>query len=869
MDPHESSIQRRRSERVAQSLPVLIRGVDLLGQPFEERTATLSFNLHGCRYASRYHLPKNSWVTLETVRGSELRNARARVAWIQRPHSVREFFQVSVELEKPINLWSYEPTPSDWDLSTEVLRSSTAEADPGLYGRDQTDNPQNLPTAEDLSMSHLSSAASQSAASEAEVRVPLSVESPQFRELRVQLEGAVKQSVDEAAAHAAEQIRKVAEEKQAWISEEAYREWKQEFESAQNAAREQMAKQQAELVGQLQAEFEEGLRHAKQLIAEVERSSDALRAETGAASEAVSRLASARLELEAVQATRNSYAVGETPNGDASEPSMAAWRERLHSEMAAAQAQWNELLESSLDGGVARIAQQLSGEAKEIASEVERKLSERIRELRQPLLETLEAAQQSLGGIKGAVDEELGRAKTSLAEIEDSAAHMNDVSAQLEASRRVSLDELSRRFQGILDAQTQEMGERAEATTAAALERARLALEDWKQKTVESASSEVEGRLAAQVDRASQAAREMSAREVQVEETLRLHRERLRQMAETTRREFASGLDGTVAEARSEFETARQEALGKWNEDLSASGVRASQAAAEAIEKACEGFERDARARLQTVVEQTVAAAGTGLEEKTSEAKQKFASDLGAESSAQLARIQGQLDGAAAEAAGRARSEIEQAAELTAAAFGQVLRGISDQETEHFTARSQEAVEGQTQELENRAAQLLRNFETSAESSLARLHTQMAAQAESSIADGRSALASEFNALLVEYRSEQDAHQKDWYKNLERMSGEAAERFQERLGTSADSWIVSAVRRLNEHGQTAIESLMRSANQALRDSCARIFEGIAEALRQALPDADNYSPAPSQEAAEAAATPPLTPSDSPLDAVKG
>ncbi len=30
---------------------------------------------------------------------------RARVAWIQRPHSTREFFQVAVELETPGNVW--------------------------------------------------------------------------------------------------------------------------------------------------------------------------------------------------------------------------------------------------------------------------------------------------------------------------------------------------------------------------------------------------------------------------------------------------------------------------------------------------------------------------------------------------------------------------------------------------------------------------------------------------------------------------------------------------------------------------------------------------------------------------------------------
>ena len=44
--------------------------------------------------------------------------------------------------------------------------------------------------------------------------------------------------------------------------------------------------------------------------------------------------------------------------------------------------------------------------------------------------------------------------------------------------------------------------------------------------------------------------------------------------------------------------------------------------------------------------------------------------------------------------------------------------------------------------------------------------------------------------------------------------------------------MVSSARRLNEHGQNVIESLMRSADQALRDSCSRAFEGLAEMMRE-------------------------------------
>jgi hypothetical protein len=107
----------------------------------------------------------------------------------------------------------------------------------------------------------------------------------------------------------------------------------------------------------------------------------------------------------------------------------------------------------------------------------------------------------------------------------------------------------------------------------------------------------------------------------------------------------------------------------------------------------------------------------------------------------------------------------------------------------------------------------------------------MASQLESSIADGREALTSEFASTLEGYRAEREAHQRDWVGSLEQLSGEAAGKYQERLDTMCDSWMVSSVRRLNEHGQNTIESLMRSADQALRDSCAKVFDGLGEILR--------------------------------------
>ena len=128
VDSSHPTTQRRRSERITESLPIVVRGIDLLGQPFEERTATLAFNLHGCRYASKHHLPKNTWLTLELARGSHFHNVRARVAWIQRPHSVREFFQIAVELETPANIWAVERVPGDWVVEAVASHSHASAA---------------------------------------------------------------------------------------------------------------------------------------------------------------------------------------------------------------------------------------------------------------------------------------------------------------------------------------------------------------------------------------------------------------------------------------------------------------------------------------------------------------------------------------------------------------------------------------------------------------------------------------------------------------------------------------------------------------------------------------------------------------------
>ncbi len=156
----KSDALKRRSTRIVQAVPLTVTGVDALGRPFEERTSTSIISCHGCRYQSKHYVLKNMWVTLEVPhpeQGRPPRSTRARVMWIQRPRTVRELFQVGVELEVPGNLWGIAFGPPDWfpfpdagsDISANALGASREDTLPETTDS-WSDNPEDAPAEDNL-----------------------------------------------------------------------------------------------------------------------------------------------------------------------------------------------------------------------------------------------------------------------------------------------------------------------------------------------------------------------------------------------------------------------------------------------------------------------------------------------------------------------------------------------------------------------------------------------------------------------------------------------------------------------------------------------------------------------------------------------
>jgi hypothetical protein len=117
IEPLPPGAEKRRGSRLMIEVPITVMGMDPLGEPFRETTATTSISCYGCKYRTKRYTAKDSTVTLEIRRPTgrySLRIVHARVVWVQRPRHHRESFQIGLELEIPGNIWGIDSPPEDW-----------------------------------------------------------------------------------------------------------------------------------------------------------------------------------------------------------------------------------------------------------------------------------------------------------------------------------------------------------------------------------------------------------------------------------------------------------------------------------------------------------------------------------------------------------------------------------------------------------------------------------------------------------------------------------------------------------------------------------------------------------------------------------
>src|SRR5712692_7965853 len=257
-----TELRKRRSTRIVQAVPLVATGVDALGRPFVERTSSLIINCHGCRYQSKHYVLKNMWVTMEIPHpegGQPPRTVRGKVAWIQRPRTVRQLFQVALELEIPGNVWGIAFPPEDWFVFSDVAHAGV-KTEPA-----QEAPPPVVPTSETEIVMPLEEPDAPPTTSADNVRVfpsPASTTDASLQLARqvARLVADAKQQIQAATREAASQA--VSAERRL-----SFEQWEQKFA----AGRAEIANETAQAVEKFQHETDEHSRTAQAAAAEALR----------------------------------------------------------------------------------------------------------------------------------------------------------------------------------------------------------------------------------------------------------------------------------------------------------------------------------------------------------------------------------------------------------------------------------------------------------------------------------------------------------------------------------------------------------------------------------------------------------------------
>jgi hypothetical protein len=139
--PVEIAIEHRRSTRAVLALPIVVKGVDALHEPFRENTNTVMVSCHGCKYQSKHYVPRGSVVELEIPRSQQgmPRPVFGKVIWVQRPRNTREVFHIAVDFEVPGNVWGIPSPPGDWFPVPGDPEPSAPENDDGTASWDENE----------------------------------------------------------------------------------------------------------------------------------------------------------------------------------------------------------------------------------------------------------------------------------------------------------------------------------------------------------------------------------------------------------------------------------------------------------------------------------------------------------------------------------------------------------------------------------------------------------------------------------------------------------------------------------------------------------------------------------------------------------
>ncbi len=884
--------QKRRTTRIVQAVPLTVTGVDALGRPFQERTSTLIINCHGCRYQSKHYVLKNMWVTFEVPHneaGREPRSVRARVSWIQRPRTVRELFQIGVELEVSGNVWGIAFPPGDWFPFPEAAHDrvipspvESAEIAPpapewipdappaSALPELPEDNVRVLPLpgGGDSSLQLARQVARlvveakqqvQSTVLETATRAVAAETRPLLAALQNQLKDAANKSVEDAVAAHMERMqheglqRMESERVESVAAMRA--EWSRELDRLLADARMQMASQLVEVERTQRADFEQQIQSQLQAaIEKLQSLSSSLGANAGEVQTAIEKMRrnseeAAAGELQRWQGLMEQRATEAQARfaqleqaakrladqiGAETSAAESGWRGLLEADLTAASSRWNETIETSIDSAARQVAERVARNSEAATRQLEQQLQQRIGMIGSSFSQVTAEAESTLGTLRASIGKETARGQTAISQLQQTLDQVESRKGDISLLLQSASEELARRGEALLEVQSKEMNRQAESAVAGLAERLQPVLESAGHQTIERLANDLEQRLGPQITRVTELMSRLAFDQGQAEKALSEHQTRLWQVSERSVQEAVARSKEVLAQVEKEFGESARNTSARWFTELETKASETTHATFEALFKSADWYEKKVQTQMQSTLEKGLDQAAASLREKAGDLSGQFASELDHYSRSYVEHAQTQMGENARDAAEKASLQISQAGEAAATNFIERADQLTREQFNLFNTKANSAVEQNAARIEAHTVQVRTKLEGDARMLVGEFQRVLAQQTQQGLAQGKQELSSQIDLAKDNLRVEAQSLDRQLRASLQSFGTHAMDEYKQRLENASNSWLLTTVTKLNQQSEALINQLAESTEKKLRSTCSTVIAELGETLRQRM-----------------------------------
>ena len=894
-----AELSKRRSTRIVQAVPLVVTGVDALGRPFQERTSTLIINCHGCRYQSKHYVLKNMWVTLEIPHpetGHAPRVVRGRVAWIQRPRTVRQLFQVAIELDVTGNVWGIAFPPDDWfafpdsaasaaavpalpasaapaggmpPAETQPTEEAGVSAAAAVPEHPEVELPMDnlrvfpAPTGTDASlqlarqMTRLLSDAKQqiqAAAHEAarqavaeQARVSRHEWQAQFAAAREELSaeivraGETLQQDSEARARAAQSAAGEAlqAELPRWIApqvEQLTRTLTEQFQresAAQKSAQDQQAQSIAEMLRAARQSAEES---AEQLRATASQSEALLAARV----EVAGRTLEESAQRLAQSATQDREALARSAEelrqqlAATFSAAEASWQERLAGRLDAAHAQLQHTLEDSVKSAAQQSAQALAQQAAAAQARLQEEAGRQLAALGERSAAAAQETEQRLAALRDTAEATTRRLEESVAASSAPVAHMEQFSSRLEAAQKQALEGFQSHLDEILARYREDLQQRSESLLEETGNRVRSAFQDSSREAASSFEEQMRSLVQPQITSAEEALHRLTGSRSLLEAATTLQEDRVRSMTDEVLAGAQERIRETLGTAEKELQEAAQAVVSRQLADLDAKSSDLKHTTIESLYKSAEWYEKKAQTQLQHLIEKGVEQAGAQLRERAGEVSGVFASEVDAYSRNFVEHAQQQMEEVVRDAFERSRALFSEAAETTSAAFTDEIQRHARQEIDGFDEGLRKSLDDTRTQAEAVRQELGRHMTAEQEAFLRRFRAGMSTAVEAGVSEAQQQVQGGLKQVLDSWHAMTQEHQDKLRETYGRIGDQSVEQFRGRLENVSNSWMLATVTTLDRQSRDVLSGVAHAAEEKLRETCANVFANVGDTLRDRL-----------------------------------